>query len=47
MDCPICGEELLEQYILRGDIVTGYEYECENGDGVWSAEELIAGMGRY
>jgi hypothetical protein len=41
MKCPICGEHLLAQYVLWGDIVLGYEYECEmNGDGTWSAEEL-------
>jgi hypothetical protein len=40
MLCPICGYELQEQYVLRGDIVQYSEWECLEGDGAWTIEEL-------
>lgn len=41
MDCPICGENLQEQYVLRGDRFLYYEYECPEGDGAWTMNELL------
>lgn len=40
MECPICGGYMEEQYILNGDMVTGYEYECIEGDGSWTMQKL-------